>query len=133
MNRSRFLTATGLVVLAGLWAAPVFAQAAKPKPISHATEGRAQCMMCHKAGAMEAVPDAPADHADRPVETCLYCHATDSPILTADPPVISHTLEGRAQCMMCHKAGAMEAVPDAPASHASFDVKYCTLCHKSGG
>jgi hypothetical protein len=31
--------------------------------------------------------------------------------------------------MMCHTPGAMEAIPDAPASHEGRDVKYCTLCH----
>lgn len=129
MNLRSFLAVAGLVVLAGVWAAPVVAQA-RPKPIKHDVAGREQCMMCHKAGAMEPVPDAPASHNDRPNETCLWCHAQDSPMLTADAKVIPHDVAGRDQCMMCHKAGAMEPVPDAPASHEGRDNKYCTLCHK---
>lgn len=45
------------------------------------------------------------------------------------PPVVPHALEGRDNCMMCHKAGAMEPVPDAPADHEGRDNQYCTLCH----
>jgi hypothetical protein len=132
MNLRSFLAVAGVVVLAGAWVAPVLAQS-RPKPVSHDVAGRDQCMMCHKAGAMEPVPDAPASHNDRPNETCLWCHAQDSPMLTADATPIPHALEGRDQCMMCHKAGAMEPVPDAPASHEGRDVKYCTLCHKPAG
>jgi hypothetical protein len=82
---------------------------------------------------MEPVPDAPASHADRPNETCQWCHAADSPMLTTDPTVTPHPVEGREQCMMCHKAGAMEPVPDAPASHEGRDNQYCLLCHKPEG
>jgi hypothetical protein len=132
MNHHRFMTVAGIVVLAGLWATTLVAQA-MPRPVNHDTAGREQCMMCHKAGAMEPVPDAPASHADRDVETCLWCHATDSPMLTAEAKATPHPLEGREQCMMCHKAGAMEPVPDAPASHEGRDTKYCALCHKPAG
>jgi len=132
MNLRSILAVAGVVVLAGAWAAPMFAQS-RPKPVSHDIAGREQCMMCHKAGAMEPVPDAPANHADRTNDTCLWCHAQDSPMLTADATAVPHPLEGRDQCMMCHKAGAMEPVPDAPASHEGRDNKYCTLCHKPAG
>ncbi len=131
MKSRRFLAIVGLLV--SVVAISAFAQAAKPKPMIHDAEGRDNCLMCHKAGAMEAVPDAPVDHADRVVETCLMCHAADSPIQTADPKVISHSLEGRDNCTMCHAPGAMEPVPDTPASHEGWDVKYCTLCHETAG
>jgi hypothetical protein len=100
-----------------------------PPAMAHEAEGRADCLMCHKAGAMEPVPDAPASHAERTNETCLLCHAADATVQTTAPPATSHPLEGRADCMMCHKAGAMEPVPDAPAGHEAIDNKHCTLCH----
>ena len=104
-----------------------------PPAVTHALEGRDNCMMCHKAGAMEPVPDAPADHAERPNDICLMCHAADAAVQTTAPVAIPHALEGRDNCMMCHKAGAMEPVPDAPADHEGWDNAYCTLCHEAAG
>ncbi len=101
-----------------------------PPAVQHALEGRDNCTMCHKAGVMEAVPDAPASHAEWPSEICLMCHATDAAVQTTAPSAISHPTEGRDNCWMCHKPGAMEPVPDAPADHEGRDNKYCTLCHK---
>ncbi|MGD8728028.1 MAG: hypothetical protein PVH40_10305 [Gemmatimonadales bacterium] len=104
------------------------AQAAKPNPVEHTVEGRDQCLMCHKAGAMETATDVPADHADRPNETCMWCHAPDAAMLTQEPSAISHDLEGRAQCEMCH-GGAMPNIPATPESHEGRSSEYCTLCH----
>jgi hypothetical protein len=102
-----------------------------PTAMSHTPEGRADCMMCHKAGAMEPVPDAPASHNELPADICLMCHAPDAAVQTTAPTALAHSLEGRDDCMMCHKPGAMEPVPDAPADHEGRDNKYCTLCHKA--
>ena len=130
----RLVSAAAVLLVAGVFAVPALAQDAMPKAVSHDVEGRDQCMMCHTAGAMEAVPDAPAaSHAERTNETCMLCHAADSAMLTAVPPATSHSIEGRDQCMMCHKAGAMEAIPDAPAGHEEMDLEYCTLCHEVAG
>jgi len=131
----KLVSAVTVLTVAAVFALPAMAQeAAKPKVVNHDVEGRGQCLMCHTAGAMEAVPDAPAaSHADRTNDTCLWCHGADSPMLTATPPATTHAIEGRDQCMMCHKAGAMEAIPDAPSGHESFDIKYCTMCHPVGG
>ena len=128
MSHARFVSAMGVLLLAGVLAVPAFGQN-PPPPVSHDVQGRDNCMMCHTAGAMEAVPDAPASHAGRGNETCMWCHATDSPMLTTPPKAVSHGVQGREQCMMCHTPGAMEAIPDAPANHEGRDVKYCTLCH----
>lgn len=46
------------------------------------------------------------------------------------PPVVKHSLEGRSNCLMCHKPGAMKNVPDAPASHAGRTIAMCPVCHK---
>lgn len=125
------LTALGAFAVLVFSAAPAAAQAAKPKAMSHSAEGRSNCMMCH-SGAMEAVPGVPASHEGRPNEVCLWCHAPDAAIQTKEPPVVPHQLEGREQCIMCH-SGKMEAVPAVPADHEGRDVKYCTLCHTTGG
>ena len=90
-------------------------------------------MMCHKAGAMEAVPDAPADHDDKDQATCLMCHAADSPMQTAEPKLTNHPIEGRDNCLMCHAPGAMEPIPDAPANHEGWENQYCLMCHKTAG
>ena len=130
MNKRRSIL-TAFVLLAGFGLVAFAQQSAwkTPPVMAHAAEGRDNCLMCHKAGAMEAVPDAPANHADRPNTTCLQCHAKDAAVQTVAPAAMSHTAEGRDNCMMCHKAGAMEPVPDAPADHEGRDNKYCTLCH----
>ena len=120
--------------LALAWATPAAAQMEGIKAISHDVEGRETCLMCHTAGRMEPVPDAPAaTHADRTDGQCLWCHATDSPMLTMTPTTIPHAVEGRETCLMCHTAGRMEPVPDAPASHEGRADKDCVMCHTPGG
>ena len=131
MKSSRFLAIAAL--LAGIGVVSAFYQGAKPPAMKHDAAGREQCMMCHKAGAMEAVPDAPADHDERELATCVMCHATDSPMQTAEPKVTPHATEGRENCLMCHAPGAMEPIPDAPASHEGWESKYCLMCHKTAG
>ncbi len=124
----------GAVLVTGSLVAPASAQeAAKPKVMSHDLAGRENCLMCH-SGTMPNVPGVPASHAERPNEICQWCHAPDAEMLTKDPKTVSHELEGRDNCLMCHKAGAMEAVPDAPASHEGREIKWCSMCHvaKSG-
>ena len=131
MKRPRFLPALGAVLFAAVLAAPLSGQAAKPKATSHDLEGRDNCLMCHTPGAMEPVPDAPASHEGRGNEVCQWCHAADSPMLTYDVKAIGHDLEGRDNCLMCHTAGAMEPVPDVPASHEDRGNEHCQLCHKA--
>jgi cytochrome b subunit of formate dehydrogenase len=48
----------------------------------------------------------------------------------AGVPAVTHTLEGRDNCLMCHAATA--AVPF-PASHANFPVSTCLVCHSTQG
>lgn len=132
MNHRRSIAASlatlgGLAVLAGFaWLQDGWKT---PPAMQHAVEGRANCMMCHKAGTMEAVPDAPATHAEWPNDVCMLCHAKDAAVQTMAPPTIAHPLEGRAACAMCHAAGKMEAVPDMPADHEGRTDQYCTICH----
>jgi hypothetical protein len=125
----RSLTVSAFAALALAWAAPASAQMEGIMPVSHDTEGRDACLMCHAPGAMEPIPDVPASHEGRTEAVCLWCHATDSPVLTTTPPSIPHTVEGRDACLMCHTAGRMEPVPDAPASHEGRADADCRMCH----
>jgi hypothetical protein len=129
MRYAKPVALAGVLMAAVVLAAPVLGQeATKPVVVSHDLAGRDNCMMCH-SGAMEAVPGVPETHADRTNETCLWCHGADADVQKATPKIVSHDLAGRDNCMMCHKAGAMEPVPDAPASHEGRDIKWCTMCH----
>jgi hypothetical protein len=103
----------------------------KPLAVSHDLEGRDNCLMCHKTGVMEA-PVAPESHVDRTNEVCLLCHGPDAPMQTADAAAVAHDLEGRDNCLMCHKTGVMEA-PVAPENHAEIANEHCTMCHKPAG
>jgi hypothetical protein len=45
----------------------------------------------------------------------------------AKPPLPSHDMEGKENCVMCHKVGGdMGAMP---ASHEGFKSENCLLCH----
>jgi ABC-type Fe3+-hydroxamate transport system substrate-binding protein len=45
------------------------------------------------------------------------------------PPGIPHTLEGRADCLVCHQTGVAGA-PRVPADHAGRTSAVCQTCHK---
>lgn len=130
MSNLRMSVSIGAFLIVGLGAVQ---QAAKPPAVKHDLAGRDNCLMCHTAGVMEPVPDVPASHGDRPNETCLWCHAPDAGIQSADPPAIPHDLAGRDNCLMCHTPGAMEPVPDTPATHEGRGNEYCGMCHKPAG
>ena len=49
-----------------------------PPTIPHDLAGRDACLMCHTPGAMEPIPDAPADHEGRGNEFCRICHSAAS-------------------------------------------------------
>ena len=48
------------------------------------------------------------------------------------PPVMSHDLEGKEACSMCH-SGAMEGMPAVPATHEGRGDDTCQMCHKPAG
>jgi hypothetical protein len=133
MKQPRFLPALQAVLVTGFLAVQLSGQEARPTATSHELQGRDDCLMCHRPGAMEPVPDVPVSHEGRTNATCLWCHAPDAEMLTTDPPHIPHELAGRDNCLMCHAAGAMEAVPDVPASHAGRTIEFCRMCHEPAG
>ncbi len=119
----------GVLLLVGL-PATALGQAAKPPAMTHDPAGKEKCLTCHAVGVMDAVKDVPATHKDRGEDTCLWCHAKDAAVQTTTPPVIPHSLQGRAMCLMCHKVGVMPAVPDVPADHQGRTEKQCQMCHQ---
>lgn len=118
-----------IVLLVAELATGTVQQTPRPAPVPHDLAGRADCLMCHGVGAMDAVTEVPASHAERASETCLWCHATDSPLLTVDPAQIPHGVAGRDDCLMCHAVGAMEPVTDVPANHEGRESIHCRMCH----
>jgi hypothetical protein len=46
----------------------------------------------------------------------------------AKPPVMQHTDQGRAQCLMCH-AGTMPNIKAVPKNHEGRGNDACLLCH----
>lgn len=129
MKRTRFLPVLGAVAIAALLATPSSGQTTKPTAPGHDLAGRDDCLMCHRAGAMEPVPDVPASHDGRANDVCAWCHAADSPMLAYDVKAVGHELAGRDDCLMCHRAGAMEPVPDVPADHEGRANEHCKMCH----
>ena len=130
MSNLRMSLSIGAILIVGVGAVQ---QTTKPPPTKHDLAGRDNCLMCHTAGVMEAVPNVPENHSDRPNTVCLWCHAADAEMQSADSPAVPHDLEGRDQCLMCHTAGVMEPVPDVPAKHEGIGNEYCSLCHKPAG
>ena len=129
MDKRRFVTVAGSVFLVGTIVATAVAQVVRPAAVLHDLAGRDDCLMCHEAGVMEAVTDAPANHSEWESTTCLWCHGPDSPLLTSDAPLIPHELAGRDDCLMCHAPGAMDPVTDTPASHEGRASSHCQMCH----
>jgi hypothetical protein len=129
-ERMRIVRLLPLALLALGLAIPTAAQAqdeaAKPPVMSHSPDGKDNCLMCH-SGKMEGMKAIPANHADRDNGSCLLCHAAESPLQTAEAPMMKHTAEGKDNCLMCH-SGKMPNIAAAP--HEGIDNKYCGLCHK---
>jgi hypothetical protein len=109
-------------------AAPT-AQPVGPAPaIPHSLEGRADCLVCHGP---DGVRPFPADHAGRGNDSCTGCHAPPEPTAAATaaaglPPAIPHSLEGRADCLVCHGPNGVRPFP---ADHADRGNDTCTGCH----
>lgn len=103
-----------------------------PAPIPHALDGREECFACHAIGAVDA-PPIPADH-DQDVTVCTTCHAVWlAPVIAAAAPLaIPHELEGRGDCLVCHKLGTADA-PRVPDNHDGLTSSICQTCHTTVG
>jgi cytochrome b subunit of formate dehydrogenase len=111
------------------------------KPIPHPVAGREQCDSCHGA---KGVKPYPADHAGRPNVSCPVCHQSAGIAAGAGTPsgatspaggattavaamAILHPLQGREDCLMCHKDGGLKPVP---ADHGGRANDTCQTCHQ---
>jgi hypothetical protein len=103
-----------------------------PDPIPHSLAGRSECFACHATGAVDA-PPVPKGHPEV-VSECTSCHAvwTQPGIAAIAPPAISHEVDGRADCLTCHKIGTASA-PRIPSNHAGLPSTLCRSCHLGGG
>jgi hypothetical protein len=105
---------------------PIGIEPVAVRPIPHPVEGRDNCLACHESGVGGASP-VPADHAGRTNETCGQCHVVASTTPVA-APYIPHSLEGKGDCLVCHREGVSGALP-VPADHAGRTNESCRQCH----
>jgi formate dehydrogenase gamma subunit len=80
-----------------------------------------------------STPSPTPTPAPTPIPTATPVGATPSSggaPAPAGAPAVAHTLEGRADCLVCHAATA--AVPF-PSTHANYPVSTCLVCHSTQG
>jgi hypothetical protein len=101
---------------------------------AHADAGCADCHVLDKelAADCSGCHEPPADHL---AGECDACHAPtgfeeSAAQIVALAPEISHELEGRDDCLMCHDPEG-QVIP-APSNHADYAIEQCVLCHKAG-
>lgn len=106
-----------------------------PIPLEGAHQA-ASCDGCHVEG--EAAPEyvcsnchpAPDSHL---VGECNACHTPEgfsesASFLVSLAPMISHELEGREDCLVCHDPEGQ--IKPAPSNHGDYSPEQCGLCHK---
>ncbi len=113
--------------------APTPATRGEPPKIPHSLTGRENCVACHQTG-VGGAPKFPDDHVSRTNELCKFCHepaAVTAPAKPAagGPNPIPHSLQGRDNCLACHKDGVGGATK-IPASHAGRTNDICRTCHQ---
>jgi hypothetical protein len=56
------------------------------------------------------------------------------PAVASAQPAIPHSIEDRADCLMCHETGVAGApqIPESP-NHTSYTSSMCTICHRVAG
>jgi hypothetical protein len=85
------------------------------------------------------VPEYICSSCHRPPENhlpgeCDICHtpegfAQSASLLVSVAPEITHELEGRDDCLMCHDPAGQ--IKPAPSNHGEYENEQCTLCHKT--
>ncbi len=116
-----------------LWSGALSAaaqQAPRTAPVMlHPAAGKQDCLSCHGRGANEHITSVPANHSYGN-GACAMCH---KPGAQAPRDVPHEVGEARADCRSCHVQGAAAGAATAaspPASHATFHVSTCLLCHQ---
>ncbi len=100
----------------------------------HAT---VDCIACHNISPTLSENTCTSCHQsaqDHPATLCQACHnpegwAESVAETMAQAPPVSHSLEGMADCLLCHDPSG-KAVPS-PADHKSFANETCMLCHQA--
>ncbi len=106
-----------------------------PPEIPHGLDGRSSCLVCHQNGVDDS-PRVPSPHAGRTNDACLACHrsaagsAPGGAVPSFPPPMILHSLDGRASCLVCHQ-DALAGAPKVPGTHAGRTNEVCQGCHKA--
>ncbi len=84
------------------------------------------CQTCHQklASRPAQFPQVvPGEHGTAP---CLSCHDPHRPAVQF-PPTIAHDLNGKTDCLVCHKMGAIKPYPK---EHEGRSLASCLACHK---
>ncbi len=66
-----------------------------------------------------------------PAETQPPKEVSPAPPGPTGPPQVTHSVEGRADCLVCHRTGIGGAT-EIPANHSGRSNDTCLACHKSG-
>lgn len=132
--------AVALAAVAGVCGvAPASAQQATPRrppQMLHPAAGKQDCLGCHGRGANEHITSVPAGHSYGN-GACGMCHKPIAAVPKTTPHEVSDT---HADCRKCHVQAAEGAAaappasgtaPSPPATHATFHVSTCLLCHQS--
>lgn len=104
-------------------------------------KSRELCAQCHNN-----VVGRPADFPQVDVSShggssqCVTCHNPHDPLGDSKDqgkgqkgvviPTVPHSIQGRAECLQCHKAGGIKPFPQ---DHAGRSQDTCLSCHKGGG
>lgn len=97
-----------------------------PPRMLHLVAGKEACLTCHAPGANQNIKSTPAGHQFENA-MCAMCHR---PPETA-PRSIPHAVGPQfANCRTCHVASSPMGAPAPPASHESFNVAICQVCHQ---
>jgi hypothetical protein len=93
--------------------------------------------VCHAEG--QRVPEYVCSNCHKPPDNHLVgeCDACHNPEGWADSvsflvdlaPEITHELEGRDDCLMCHDPDGQ--IKPAPSNHVDYANEQCLLCHKA--
>ncbi len=89
---------------------------------------RASCGVCH-----DKIVARPANFPQVDLKqhggqsACVTCHSPHDPRVAA-PPAVPHSLEGRADCLLCHQAGGIKPFPE---DHEGRTSSSCLICHGS--
>ena len=82
------------------------------------------CGSCHS----QTLKALPASHQGIANDGCTLCHTTT---ISGPPPAptsrVSHPIEGRADCLSCHRADGLRPTP---ADHGGRANGSCALCHR---